>query len=152
LELVEKLARMARNFVIKKGDYEGVKLQFLKFSKNYSQLNVHEADKLRELFDPKIRNGWFKVTTSIFSHSFIDADDLQKDDLCGILFAFYSFDNLDFGYDSLRDLDSVINVFCENSTIVNKNWNVFKKLTSRKIAKDNMQNIIDNTLLRTNES
>ena len=148
MELVEKLAGMARNFVIEKGDYEGVKVQFLKFSEIYSQLNKHEADRLRDLFDPKIRHGWFKVTTSLFSNCFINVDSLQKDDLCGILFAFYSFDNLDFGYDSLLDLDSVANMFSENSTIVNKNWNVFKKLTSRKVARDNMQSIIDNTVLR----
>ncbi len=139
MDPVEKLTDLAHSFVFEKGDYEGVKVQFLKFTENYSKLNIEEADRLRDSFDAKIRLGWFGVSTRLFLHSIIDANATQKDELCMILFAFYSFDNLDFGYDSLLDLARVSNALNANNAIAKKNWPIFKKLTSRKIAIDNLE-------------
>ena len=142
MDPIEKLTDLTRNFAFEKGDYEGVKIQFLKFAENYSQLNIDEADRLRDSIDAKIRMGWFGVSTSLFLHSVIDANSIQKDELCLILFAFYSFDNLDFGYDSLLDLARVSNILNENNATAKKNWLIFKKLTRRKIDIDKLENNI----------
>ena len=95
MDPIEKITDLTRNFAFEKGDYEGVKIQFLKFAENYSQLNIDEADRLRDSIDAKIRMGWFGVSTSLFLHSVIDANSIQKDELCMILFA-WSINILDY--------------------------------------------------------
>ncbi len=121
-------------------DYLGAELQLLEFADNYAKLSPEEAEELRSVFDSKQRLGLFATSTSLFRKCFTEADAAQKDRLCKIFFALYSFDNLDFGYDSLLHVMSVADQIKAHRDLAKKHWNQFKVLTSRSNAIGNLEN------------
>lgn len=98
---IDQTIEIIKNFTFKKHDYIGAKEQLSQFSDSYAKLNLQEANDLRSIFKAKDRFGWLCVASTVFLELFPDANTLLKEELTKIFFAFYSFDNLDFGYDSV---------------------------------------------------
>ncbi len=94
------------------------------------------------MFHAKDRLGWLRIASTLFCKLFSDVDTLHKDELCKIFFALYSFENLDFGFDGVNDVISVSEKLKGNTELARKNWNLFSKLTSNDMARNNLENKI----------
>ncbi len=139
---INKTQDIVAGFVFKKGDYLGAEEQLLIFADSYAKLTVEEADILRSKFKAKDRLGWLRIASTLFCKLFYDADILHKDKLCKIFFALYSFENLDFGFDSVIDVISVSEKLKSYTELARKNWDLFSKLTSNDMARNNLENNI----------
>jgi hypothetical protein len=126
-------------FHFTKGGYAEAEDHLLKFADCYAELNAEEAEFLRSQFDEKDRLGWFRVASSLFRHSFPKAGTEQKNKLCKIFFALYSFDNLEFGYDSIMDVISISSLIKPHIGMAKKNWGVYRRLTSNSLARNNLE-------------
>ena len=140
MTLIDDVGTIAESFEFKKGDYLGAEEQLSKFAENYLELSAAEADQLRCGFDAKERLGLLGAATSVFQKSFLSAEILRKDKLCMILFACYSFDNMEFGCDSLRHIMPVLGDLEDYQELAHKNWLPFRRLTSNEIARKNLEN------------
>ena len=139
---IDKAQEIIANFVFKKGDYLGAEEQLLRFADSYEKLSVEEADLLRSKFESKDRLGWLRIASTLFCKFFSDTDNLHQDRLCKIFFALYSFENLDFGFDGVRDLICCSEKVKDHQDLVRKNWNLFSTLTSNEVARNNLENKI----------
>jgi hypothetical protein len=135
LDIVDK-------FRFHKGDYVGAEKQLSVFTENYSKLSANKAELLRKRFDAKDRLGWLRIASTLFTKSFSDADPFRKEKLCKIFFALYSFENLEFGFDGVMDIDAVSDQLKDSSEIAIKCWAQFEALTSNDIARKNLENRI----------
>ena len=142
MSTVSKLQDIVNNFDFKKGDYAGAKEQLSKFAEVYALLDAEDAELLRGKFCAKDRLGWLRIASALFNKSFADANLLQKEELCRIFFALYSFENLDFGFDGVMDVISVSDQMKDYADIAKRSWNQFSKLTSSDIAINNIENKI----------
>ena len=104
---INKTQDIVTNFVFKKGDYLGAEDQLSRFADSYAKLSVEEADILRSQFQAKDRLGWLRIASTLLCKFFPEANTLQKNRLCKIFFALYSFENLEFGFDGVKDLISI---------------------------------------------
>ena len=138
---IDRARDIVTNFSFKKGDYLGAEKQLCSFADSYARLSVEEAGILRSKFIAKDRLGWFQIASTLFCKRFPEANTLQKDRLCKIFFSLYSFDNLDFGYDSVREVISISEMVKNHKEITQKNWKFFCGLTSN-TARDNLENKI----------
>ncbi|ACX95227.1 hypothetical protein [Halothiobacillus neapolitanus] len=102
-----KLQAIVNGFNFKKGDYVGAEDQLSRFAESYAQLSLEDAELLRSKFDSKDRLGWLRIASTLFVKGFADADSMEKEKLCRIFFALYSFENLEFGFDGAMDVISV---------------------------------------------
>lgn len=139
---ISKLQAIINAFKFNKGDYVGAKDQLSRFSDIYAQLSLDEAELLRGEFDSKERLGWLRIASSLFVKRFADADSMEKEKLCRIFFALYSFENLEFGFDGVLDVIAVSDQMKAHAGMARKNWNKFSKLTSNDAAKTNLENKI----------
>jgi hypothetical protein len=139
---VNNIQDIVANFVFKKGDYLGAEEQLSRFAESYAKLSADEAESLRNKFQAKDRLGWLRIASTLFCKLFSDADTLHKDKLCKIFFALYSFENLDFGFDGVNDVISVSDKLKGHPELARKNWDLFSKLTSNGVARNNLENKI----------
>lgn len=130
------------NFQFKANDYSEAGVQFLRFSEEFVQLNASEADTLRSVFDSKDRFTLFGIAASVFRERIEDSEKRQKSNLCRIFFALYSFDNLEFGYDSLLYLEENSGKFKKIQELAKESWLPFKALTTNELAWKNLENKI----------
>jgi len=126
-------------FRFQKGDYDGAEKQLLLFTENYSTLSANKAELLRNQFDAKDRLGWLRLASTLFTKDFSKADPLRKEKLCRMFFALYSFENLEFGFDGVMDIDAVSDQIKAVPEIATKCWAQFKALTSNDVAKENLE-------------
>lgn len=139
---INKTQDIVTNFVFKKGDYLGAEEQLSRFADSYAKLSVEEADTLRNQFQAKDRLGWLRIASTLLCKFFPEANTLQKNRLCKIFFALYSFENLDFGFDGVKDVISISEKVKNYTEITQKNWNFFSGLTSNNTARNNLENKI----------
>ncbi len=137
-----ELQDIVNGFNFKKGDYVGAEDQLSKFAEGYAQLSAEEAELLRGEFFAKDRLGWLRIASTLFIKGFSDADSMEKEKLCRIFFALYSFENLEFGFDGVMDVISVSDQMKDHAGMAKRNWNQFSKLTSNDAAKNNLENKI----------
>ena len=137
---IDKVRDIVENFEFTKGDYQGAEEQLYDFAECYAQLSIDEADELRCSFDARQRHSWLRVASTLFTKEFDEADMLRKDRLCKIFFALYSFDNLEFGYDSVMDIISISDQMKGHVEMAQKNWVIFSKITTRDTARNNLEN------------
>lgn len=137
-----KLQTIVNGFDFKKGDYVGAKDQLSMFAEIYAQISFDEAELLRGEFDSKDRLGWLRMASTLFIKEFADADPMEKEKLCRIFFAFYSFENLEFGFDGVMDVISVSDQMKGHAGMAKRNWKKFSGLTSNDTAKKNLENKI----------
>jgi hypothetical protein len=135
----DKAYDLAMKFCFQKGKYLDAERQLLSFAECYEKLNAEEANLLRSEFKAQDRLGWLRISTTTFLRLYPAADILQKENLCRIFFAFYSFDNLDFGYDSINDVISVSNEMKKDIDLSKKIWSIFREITSSEIATLNLE-------------
>jgi hypothetical protein len=136
---IDQTIEIVKNFTFKKHDYIGAKEQLSQFSDSYARLNLEEANYLRSIFKAKDRFGWLCVASTVFLELFPDANTLLKEELTKIFFAVYSFDNLDFGYDSVLYVIEVKKCMIEQRKTLVKNWALYAGITSSITAKDNLE-------------
>ncbi len=139
---LSKLRNIVHGFSFNKGDYVGAEDQLSMFAESYSQLSAEEAELLRREFVSKDRLGWLRVASTLFVNCFEDASRIEKERLCRIFFALYSFENLEFGYDGVMDVISVSDQMKGHAGMARKNWEQFSDLTSSEAAKKNLENKI----------
>lgn len=136
---------IVNKFDFRKDDYFGAEEQLARFADSYSKLNAEEADCLRSDFQAKDRLKWLRIASTLFCKFFSDAGISRKNRLCKIFFALYSFDNLEFGFDSVMDVISVSDQMKNHADLAKKNWESFSKLTSNDAARNNLENKIYGT-------
>ena len=139
---ISKLQDIINSFSFKKGDYVGAEDQLSRFAESYAQLSLEEAELLRGEFDSKDRLGWLRIASTLFVKGFADANSMEKEKLCRIFFALYSFENLEFGFDGVMDVISVSDQMKDHAGMAERNWSQFGKLTSNNAAKNNLENKI----------
>lgn len=139
---VSKLQGIVNGFDFKKGDYLGAEEQLSKFAEGYALLSAEDAELLRGKFCAKDRLGWLRIASTLFTKGFNDANSLQKEKLCRIFFALYSFENLEFGFDGVMDVISVSDQMKRHAGMAKRNWDQFSKLTSSDAARNNLENKI----------
>ncbi len=139
---ISKLQAIVNGFNFKKGDYIGAEDQLSRFAESYAQLSLDEAELLRGAFDSKDRLGWLRIASTLFVKGFADADSMEKEKLCRIFFALYSFENLEFGFDGVMDVISVSDQMKGHAGMAKRNWKQFSELTSNDAAKNNLENKI----------
>ena len=139
---ISKLQDIINNFNFKKGDYVGVEDQLSKFTESYALLSAEEAELLRGEFAAKNRLGWLRIASTLFIKRFSGADSMEKEKLCRIFFALYSFENLEFGFDGVMDVISVSDQMKGHTDMAKRNWKYFSELTSNNAAKNNLNNKI----------
>jgi hypothetical protein len=137
---ISKLQAIVNGFNFKKGDYVGAEDQLSRFAEIYAQLSLEEAELLRGEFDSKDRLGWLRIASTLFVKGFADADSMEKEKLCRIFFALYSFENLEFGFDGVMDVISVSDQMKGHAGMAKRNWKQFSELTSNDAAKNNLEN------------
>ncbi len=109
------------------------------FAKAYVQLSNDEVNLLRASMDSKDKFDHFTQASYLFRHSFPEADINEKEKLLKAFFAFYSLDNMEFGYDTLLILDSVSNLMDGFADIAMTTWLPYVPLTGSH-AKNAMEN------------
>lgn len=139
---ISKLQAIVNGFNFKKGDYVGAEDQLSRFAESYAQLSLEDAELLRSEFDSKDRLGWLRIASTLFVKGFADADSMEKEKLCRIFFALYSFENLEFGFDGVMDVISVSDQMKGHAGMAKRNWKQFSELTSNDAAKNNLENKI----------
>jgi hypothetical protein len=139
---VSKLLDIVNSFDFKKGDYLGAEEQLSMFAENYALLNAEDVELLRGKFCAKDRLGWLRVASTLLVKGFNDADSLRKEKLCRIFLALYSFENLEFGFDGVKDVIAVSDYMKSHAGMVKRNWDQFSKLTSSDTARNNLENKI----------
>ena len=136
---ISTLQGIVDDFQFSKGNYAGAERQLSAFAECYSHLSPSQAQSLREMYSAKERLGWFKVGVSLVNKLFDDAPAQQKQDLLKIFFAFYSFENLDFGYDALMDVIDVSSKIKERNIGAENLWYIYRKLTKSQVAIRNLE-------------
>lgn len=114
--------------------------QLREFSEAYSFLSEEEAITLRSTFDSKDRLAYFRSAASLFRDEFAEAAVDRKIELLRIFFALYSFDNLEFGYDSVQDVMAVSEEMRGYREVALREWEPFAQITSNDTAKKNLEN------------
>jgi hypothetical protein len=138
---IEDLLLVVEELSFRKYEYSDAESQLSDFANRFVELDPNSADQLRECFDSKVRLGLFRTASSLFRHSFPTALGVQKARLLRIVFAMYSFDNLNFGYDSVLDVIDISKLLQDQERCLAKEaWLPFKKLTTNKIAQGNLEN------------
>lgn len=127
------------SFRIKHHDQFDITDQALDFANCYISLSLNEASTLRDCFDAKEKLSKFRLMARNFQDRFEDADLTEKSELLTSLFALYSFDNLEFGYDSVLNLIDISDLVTNFQTLAKKQWKPFNLLTSS-LASANLAN------------
>ena len=136
---MRKVEEIIANFNFKKGDYSGAEDQLHEFSLSYEKLSPKEADILRGRFTPKDKLQWLRIASTLFCKFYRIADNAHKAKLYKIFFSLYSFENLDFGLDGLKDLISISEIVGGEGVGLKESWECFKDLTSSDVAINNVE-------------
>lgn len=145
---LEKLENLIKTWLAQTGCVAVSEENLLEFSKQYSILSPDEAEILRSKFDAKHKLRFFRVASSVFCKNFDEADDTKKRELLEMLYALYSLDNLDFGYDTLLTINDTLSLQNQVRNIAVDAWEKYEKLTSRQIAKRNLGEIHEALIAR----
>ncbi len=140
---INGLQLLVETFKFAKQGYSSAEEQLIEFANLYAKLDPGSADQLRASIDSKVRLGLFGTASSLFQHSFPKAAETQRVRLLRIVFAMYSFDNLGFGYDSVRHIIDISKFIREeHELLAKKAWLPFRELTTNQIARNNLENHI----------
>lgn len=140
MNAVERAVAVANGFAFKRGEYAEATRQLKTFADLYASLDPAQAHAVRQTFDPKQRLGWLVVATGLIRHGFSDAKRDERAELIHIFVAMFSCDNLDFGYDSLLQVDSARKILGDSRDLIKESWNHFAHLTENKLARSNFEN------------
>ncbi|NVJ92768.1 MAG: hypothetical protein HWE34_13990 [Methylocystaceae bacterium] len=103
-------------------------IKALAFHDALSRLSKVDADLLRSCVDSKDRLSYFSQVSVWFAINFPEAHkEVQERWLC-VLLAFYAFDNMGFGYDTLLHIDAVLPHLRTQSYLTRNAWNCHRHL------------------------
>jgi hypothetical protein len=140
MNIVEDLEEVVSSFTLYGRDDASNDSQLFAFAEKYANLSPKEADELRSKFDAKYRLKVFTIASLLLNKKYDQSSTSEKERLLAIFFASYSFDNLGFGYDSVRYVIDNENYVKEDLQLSRVIWGRFKNNTTNHIAFGNIEN------------
>lgn len=128
------IKKFASNPQFNEGDYIDAEKKMYSFYEKYSNITKEEALEIRNSIDPKYRAKLFRIASSILKKLYEKSNELEKERLIKIFFASFSFDNLNFSYNSIHEINKCTSFLKEDITLSRKIWEGFKPKTSNKTA------------------
>lgn len=110
------------------------------FADCYKKLSADDAKILRSGFDSKYKLGAFQSATALLQIKFGKFGSTSDRTLLEIFFALYSFDNLEFGYDSVISVIDASIILKGHEVLAKAIWLPFSVLTDNETAKRNLEN------------
>lgn len=109
------------------------------FAKAYVQLSNDQVNLLRASLGSKDKLDHFTQASYLFKRSYPEADINEKEQRLQAFFAFYSLDNMEFGYDTLLILDSALELMDGCDDIAMEAWLPYRHLTDA-LPKEALEN------------
>lgn len=127
-----------REFRVARGDYAAAERQLLAFADLWLRLDPAQAAALRGRVDPKARLGRLVAACSVLRHEFAGAEGARQAALARMLFALVSCDDLDFGYDTLLQVDGVLPLFAGHGDMARQAWAAAAPLSANPLTQQNI--------------
>lgn len=135
-------ANLIKSFRFVSGGHLDAENQLSKFSDCYFDLEANDADLLRKEFDAEFRHGLFRRSINVIENCFEGYGQEDRRRLCRILLATYSFENLEFDYNSLLYLRDVAPYLQEFKFLAASSLPQFRKLTTNRNALSAFERIL----------
>ena len=137
---IEAAAAALEGFRPRAGDYAGAEAQLAQAAELYAKLTPEGAAALRARFDPAQRLGWLGIGCRLLARGFEEAEEDRRTRLRRMVFALYSLDSLQFGYDSLLQIDRVTAQLIAAPEAARRDWAPFAALIAEGPARANLEN------------